>query len=65
MPIDPSTPPTMAELARTAAVAPPGLVCRKCGCKDFRVRNTRSGANVIRRYRICRHCGTVRTTTEK
>ncbi len=43
-----------------------GLVCRRCGCRDFRVyytRGTRSGT-IVRR-RVCRHCGTMRTTIEK
>jgi hypothetical protein len=42
-----------------------GLACRKCGCRDFRVRDTRRADGFIRRYRVCRYCGTVRTTTEK
>jgi transcriptional regulator NrdR family protein len=35
-----------------------GLICRQCGCRDFRVTDTeplKDGR--IRRRRTCRHCG--------
>jgi transcriptional regulator NrdR family protein len=44
----------------------PGIRCRRCGCRDLRVRNTiplPDGS--IRRYRICRHCQTTVTTHER
>lgn len=44
---------------------PSGLVCRVCGCQDFRVANsypfTTSGK--LRR-RQCRHCGLIVVTQE-
>lgn len=43
----------------------PGIECRKCGCRHFRVYYTRLGPSCIRRVRICRHCGTRRLTTER
>lgn len=43
-----------------------GLMCRKCGCRDFRVVYTRDyHDSVIRRRRQCRHCGNRMTTVEK
>lgn len=57
--------PTAQELASgIAANTNGGLECPHCGCRDFRVRNTVVGDNAIKRYRVCRHCGRVRTTTE-
>ncbi len=41
-----------------------GLECSNCGCRDFRVRDTKPGVGYIKRYRICRHCGRIRTTIE-
>jgi len=43
---------------------PEGIVCWKCGCKMF-VTTTDRLEGKIRRYRRCRHCGTVRATIEK
>lgn len=46
-----------------------GIVCPKCKCVQFgegtHVRNTRRIAGGIRRYRACRACGKVWTTTER
>jgi DNA-directed RNA polymerase subunit M/transcription elongation factor TFIIS len=56
--------PTAAELAYGDQSSTAGLECPHCGCRDFRVRNTRAGDNVIKRYRVCRHCGYVRRTSE-
>lgn len=43
-----------------------GLVCRQCGCRDFRVIYTRPGAgNRNVRRRACRHCGLRVTTSEQ
>jgi len=42
-----------------------GLVCRKCGCKHFRVIYTRpTGRHRIKRRRECRACGHRMTTWE-
>jgi len=51
--------PTLAELAAQAAKAPDGgWSCPKCGCRDWRVANTRESANGnLSRTRICRNCG--------
>lgn len=42
-----------------------GIACPKCGCRDWRVRNTQPTTDSIRRYRVCRHCGHTRRTVEK
>jgi hypothetical protein len=43
-----------------------GVRCMKCHCRHFEVRNTVPAAGgVIKRYRVCRNCGTVRTTYER
>lgn len=34
-----------------------GLVCKRCGCADFRVTHTERIAGAIRRRRTCRNCG--------
>lgn len=48
---------------------PAGIVCPKCGCLQFgdgrNVRNTRRFVGGVRRYRVCRACGKVFTTTER
>jgi hypothetical protein len=42
-----------------------GVRCRKCGCGHLEVRNTVPiTGGMIRRYKVCRNCGTVRTTHE-
>jgi transcriptional regulator NrdR family protein len=42
-----------------------GPSCWKCGCCDFRVRNTIPLPDGrIKRYRLCRNCGKVITTYE-
>jgi len=43
-----------------------GLVCRECGCRDFRVTHTYPAAgDRVRRRRVCRNCGAVRVTFER
>lgn len=42
-----------------------GIVCPKCHCRHWQVRNTRQRNGEVRRYRECRHCGHVLRTTEK
>lgn len=44
---------------------PVGLVCRKCGCSNFKVDYTRSRADMIMRKRICRACGQHLVTHER
>jgi len=43
---------------------PKGVSCRKCGCADLRVIQTWKGVKVIKRTRVCRHCGTRTLTRE-
>ncbi len=57
--------PTAEQVAAKAAGDAAGLECRKCGCRDFRVKYTRPKAGTIMRRRACRHCGTLITTFEK
>lgn len=55
---------TLAEMAEGAE--PMGLVCRACGCRDFRVvRVMHKVQGRIQRKRVCRHCGTPKITVEK
>ena len=43
-----------------------GLVCSKCGCREFRVIYTRRGpGQALVRRRECRHCGRRITTRER
>lgn len=42
-----------------------GLECKACGCRHFRVVQTRPKQGYIYRQRECRHCGTKATTTER
>jgi uncharacterized Zn finger protein len=42
-----------------------GLMCKNCGCRDFRVLHTRRGPESIQRERECRNCGKVVWTREK
>ena len=42
-----------------------GLVCGRCGCRDFRTPHTRRMRDGIMRERACRHCGKVILTKEK
>jgi hypothetical protein len=42
-----------------------GLRCPKCGCRDFRVVETRASGDRINRRRACRHCGHRVTTSER
>jgi len=42
-----------------------GLMCKKCGCHNFRVNYTRPKAGAIMRRRICRNCGTALITWER
>ena len=41
-----------------------GIECPHCGCRHMLVRNTRPIGGVVRRYRVCRHCGANVRTTE-
>ena len=41
-----------------------GLKCDQCGCTDMRVRNTIQADGEVKRYRVCRNCGTSRRTKE-
>lgn len=51
---------------RGVPAEPVGLVCRKCGCSDFRVYYVRHKPNGrIQRKRLCRHCGTPKVTWEQ
>ena len=43
-----------------------GLICRNCGCRHFRTVDTRKAPGMmVRRKRVCRHCGTAKLTYEK
>jgi len=46
-----------------------GLICPGCGCPQFadgkNVRNTVRVNGAVRRYRVCRNCGRIWTTTER
>ncbi len=48
-----------------AAGAELGIVCRECGCRDWRVNYTRQGNGEVRRQKICRHCGKRMMTRER
>lgn len=54
---------TLAEMA--AGDGDRGLICYQCGCRDFRVKETRKQDGYILRVRACRHCGTAKQTTER
>jgi transcriptional regulator NrdR family protein len=43
---------------------PLGIRCRRCNCADLRVVQTIRDNGVVRRRRVCRHCGTQMMTTE-
>ena len=43
-----------------------GIVCKICGCPDTRTRNTvRNSNGTVTRYKVCRNCRLVTTTTER
>ena len=43
-----------------------GIICPKCGCRDWRVMDSVALPNGnIRRYRVCRHCGKRIRTIER
>ena len=42
-----------------------GLACPNCGCRHLEVYYTRDGLQIIKRVRICRHCGRRIPTQEK
>jgi transcriptional regulator NrdR family protein len=42
-----------------------GLICSRCGGRDFEVTDTDRLYSMIRRYRVCRHCGKRLVTYEK
>ena len=42
-----------------------GIACPRCGCRELRTTHTRRvRAGMIRRYKVCRHCGRRITTHE-
>lgn len=55
----------VAALEQGGADAQRGIECPRCGCRDLRVYNTRRVGRVVRRIRVCRHCGRRVITTEK
>lgn len=42
-----------------------GLMCRQCGCRDFRTVDTAHVGDHVRRVRVCRNCGERGKTAEK
>jgi transcriptional regulator NrdR family protein len=49
---------TLRELAAAAnAAGPDPWACRRCGCKDWRVVDSRMATGERKRKRVCRHCG--------
>jgi len=42
-----------------------GIICPKCGCRDWRVTNTIVHNGSIIRYRVCRNCGRKVRTKER
>jgi hypothetical protein len=53
------------EVAALGGEAPAlGLVCKGCGCRDYRVLYTDRRDGYILRRRECRHCGRRVTTRE-
>lgn len=55
--------PTLEELAAQANGTDP-WACPRCGCKDWRVRDTRFRDDTVKRQRVCRHCKTPIVTRE-
>ncbi len=53
------------ERKQTGQQSPPGIRCRKCGCRHFRVLETRKAMGRILRRRECPHCGRRITTFER
>jgi hypothetical protein len=49
----------------TPQVRHPGLVCRACGCRDFRTIYTRPRGDSIVRRKRCRNCDRAISTREK
>lgn len=41
-----------------------GLICPRCGCRDFTTVKTIQGDGHVQRRRQCRHCGERITTIE-
>lgn len=56
--------PTLQELA-AAAHGAEGLQCPRCGSRDFRVIKTGPKGTLVKRRRVCRHCGYRVTTHER
>ncbi|HPY76665.1 MAG TPA: ogr/Delta-like zinc finger family protein [Anaerohalosphaeraceae bacterium] len=53
-------------MTETSTTKTKGIACPKCGCKDWKVTDTRVFShNKIRRYRQCRNCGRKIRTVEK
>lgn len=42
-----------------------GLICRQCGCRDFRVVETERKNGFVLRRRECRNCASRATTREE
>lgn len=63
-PVRPEDLPTLAELARGVG-QPGGIVCPRCGCRDWRVYYTRQRADAVLRSKVCRHCGMKIITNER
>jgi len=68
--MDPNERPTLGQLKADGATdeeraEQSGLVCRKCGCHNFRVDYTRPKPDAIMRRRICRNCGAALITWER
>lgn len=62
--IPPDQRPSARQIAAQASGGNP-WECRVCGCKDWRVRDSRyNGDGPRKRERACRHCGEPLTTQE-
>jgi transcriptional regulator NrdR family protein len=42
-----------------------GICCPRCGCADLKTSHTIKQPGGVKRYRVCRHCGTRLVTREK
>lgn len=63
---DPERKPIVLSAARQKKLAETGIACAKCGCRHWTVAKTvPHSTGVIRRYRVCRHCGHRRRTVEQ
>lgn len=57
---------TLAQMAAAAAKCEDSdaWACKACGCRDWRVADSRMVGNARKRQRYCRHCGQPMTTLE-